>query len=63
MRVVLHLKDIGVIEFFEKLDLLTETSYKDEDEFAAQVYKIRHDESGNQSYLSEIIKRNIKSSG
>ncbi|NYF25582.1 translation factor GTPase family protein [Sporosarcina sp. JAI121] len=41
------LKDIGVIEFFEKLDLLTATSYDDENDFAAQVYKIRHDDSGN----------------
>jgi ribosomal protection tetracycline resistance protein len=41
------LKDIGVIEFFEKLDLLTETAYDDFGDFAAQVYKIRHDESGN----------------
>ena len=41
------LKDIGVIEFFEKLDVLTETSYDDDSDFAAQVYKIRHDDSGN----------------
>ncbi len=41
------LKDTGIIEFFEKLDLLTATSYNDENDFAAQVYKIRHDDSGN----------------
>jgi ribosomal protection tetracycline resistance protein len=41
------LKDIGVMAFFEKLDLLTTTSYDDEGDFAAQVYKIRHDDSGN----------------
>lgn len=41
------LKDIGVINFFEKLDTLTETTYMDSGDFAARVYKIRHDESGN----------------
>ncbi len=41
------LKDIGVIEFFEQLDALTETRYDDTGTFAAQVYKIRHDDSGN----------------
>ena len=41
------LKDIGVMAFFEKLDLLTAASYDDDNEFAAQVYKIRHDDSGN----------------
>jgi ribosomal protection tetracycline resistance protein len=46
------LKDIGVIAFFEKLDLLTSTSYNDEKDFAAQVYKIRHDDSGSRvTYL------------
>jgi ribosomal protection tetracycline resistance protein len=46
------LKDIGVIAFFEKLDLLTSTSYNDENDFAAQVYKIRHDDSGSRvTYL------------
>ena len=33
--------------FFEKLDVLTTTSYDDDSDFAAQVYKIRHDDSGN----------------
>ncbi|MBE1556544.1 GTP-binding protein [Sporosarcina limicola] len=41
------LKDVGVIEFFEKLDQLTETTYVDEGDFAARVYKIRHDDNGN----------------
>ena len=41
------LKDIGVIDFFEKLDALTETTYTGSGDFAARVYKIRHDESGN----------------
>ena len=41
------LKDIGVMEFFKKLDQMTETTYDDTAEFSAQVYKIRHDDSGN----------------
>lgn len=41
------LKDIGILEFFMKLDALTETFYDVANDFAAQVYKIRHDDSGN----------------
>ncbi|MDS9472098.1 translation factor GTPase family protein [Sporosarcina pasteurii] len=41
------LKDISIVEFLALLDTLTETTYSDEGEFAAKVYKIRHDESGN----------------
>ncbi|MEK3889511.1 translation factor GTPase family protein [Bacillus sp. FSL K6-3431] len=41
------LKDIGVIEFFGKLDQLTETAYSDTGDFAARVYKIRYDDNGN----------------
>lgn len=49
------LKDIGIIDFFEKLDRLTETSYSDVGDFAARVYKIRHDDSGNRmTYLKSI---------
>ncbi|MFJ7935383.1 GTP-binding protein [Sporosarcina sp. NPDC096371] len=49
------LKDVGIIEFFEKLDALTETSYDDARDFAAQVYKIRHDDSGNRvTFLKSI---------
>ena len=49
------MKDIGVIEFFKKLDQLTETSYTDEGDFAARVYKIRHDDSGNRVTLLKSI--------
>jgi ribosomal protection tetracycline resistance protein len=49
------LKDIGVIEFFEKLDVLTTTSYTDENDFAAQVYKIRHDDSGNRVTFLKLL--------
>ena len=49
------LKDVGIIEFFEKIDQLTETSYTDSGEFAARVYKIRHDDSGNRvTFLKSI---------
>lgn len=41
------LKDVGVIEFFEMLDELSDTSYNEHGEFAGQVYKIRYDDSGN----------------
>ncbi|MFX3673621.1 MAG: GTP-binding protein [Paenisporosarcina sp.] len=39
------LKDVGVIECMELVDLLTDTRYVSEWPFAAQVYKIRYDES------------------
>lgn len=49
------LKDIGVLEFLAKLDLLTETDYLDEGNFAANVYKIRHDENGNRvTYMKAL---------
>ncbi|MBM7608511.1 small GTP-binding protein [Lysinibacillus composti] len=38
------LKDIGVIEFFEQLSILTQTHYDDELHFKGKVFKIRHDE-------------------
>lgn len=38
------LKDIGIMEFFEQLSLLTKTNYKNEDSFKGIVFKIRHDE-------------------
>lgn len=41
------LQDKGVLEFLQTLDQLTETNFSDEDDFAARVYKIRHDENGN----------------
>ncbi|SES40527.1 translation factor GTPase family protein [Psychrobacillus sp. OK032] len=54
------LKDIGVIEFLEKLEWLTETSYNQEDDFAAQVYKIRHDESGNRITFLKLLSGSLK---
>ncbi|WP_342509973.1 translation factor GTPase family protein [Sporosarcina sp. FSL K6-2383] len=49
------LKDIGIAEFFTKLDVLTGTSYDDSGEFAAQVYKVRHDDNGNKvTFLKSV---------
>jgi small GTP-binding protein len=49
------LKDIGILDFIEKLDLLTETDYKDAGDFAARVYKIRHDENGNRVTFLKVL--------
>lgn len=54
------LKDIGIVEFLEKLDSLTTTSYKSDDVFAAQVYKIRHDESGNRVTYLKLVNGTLK---
>lgn len=54
------LKDIGIKEFLDKLDILTTTSYKTDDVFAAQVYKIRHDESGNRVTFLKIVSGTLK---
>ncbi|MCY9027118.1 GTP-binding protein, partial [Priestia megaterium] len=40
------LQDIGMKSFLEKLDLLTEIHYSQEEAFSGRVYKIRHDENG-----------------
>jgi len=54
------LKDIGILQFLTKLDLLTETSYNQADVFSAQVYKIRHDESGNRVTFLKILSGTLK---
>ena len=54
------LKDIGIIEFLDKLDMLTETSYSKSGDFAAQVYKIRHDESGNRVTFLKVLSGTLK---
>ncbi|MGG0453260.1 translation factor GTPase family protein [Priestia megaterium] len=40
------LQDFGIKEFLEKVDLLTETRYSQEEAFSGRVYKIRHDGNG-----------------
>lgn len=52
------LQDIGVLEFFQKLDALTETSYDESEAFSARVYKVRHDENGNRvTFLKSLSGR------
>ena len=41
------LNNSGVVDFFDKLDQLTDTTYIDDAAFAGQVYKIRYDDNGN----------------
>lgn len=41
------LKDQGIVEFLEQLDLLTETNYDNDGPFAGRVYKIRYDKNGS----------------
>lgn len=49
------LKDVGVQEYMDKLDMLIETSYDDQGPFTGRVYKIRHDEHGNrQTYIKAL---------
>ncbi|MFJ9462908.1 GTP-binding protein [Viridibacillus arvi] len=49
------LKDIGVLEFFLKLDQLTVTSYSKDSDFAARVYKIRHDDNDQRVTFMKCI--------
>ncbi len=49
------LKDIGITDFLDKLDLLTTTDYSQEGPFAGRVYKIRHDDSGTRiTYIKAL---------
>ncbi|WLV24903.1 TetM/TetW/TetO/TetS family tetracycline resistance ribosomal protection protein [Aciduricibacillus chroicocephali] len=41
------LKDEGVLDFLDNLDLLTETIYDPAADFSAHIYKVRYDEKGN----------------
>ena len=54
------LKDIGVIEFFEKLDFLTETVYSNEEDFSAKVYKIRHETNGTRLTFMKILSGKLR---
>lgn len=49
------LKDEGLMEFFELIDQLTETHYENNSDFAAQVYKIRHEASGQRITYLKIL--------
>ena len=54
------LKDIGIVDFLDKLDLLTTTSYRIDDTFSAQVYKIRHDEGGNRVTFLKLVSGTLR---
>lgn len=49
------LKDIGVLEFLREFDQLTVTDYSDSGDFAARVYKVRHDENGLRVTFLKVI--------
>lgn len=54
------LKDIGVIDFFQTLDQLTDTSYSNEGDFGARVFKIRHDDLGHRVTFLKCLNGEIK---
>lgn len=54
------LKDHGIIEFLEQIDLLTETNYVNEGAFAARVYKIRYDKNGNRITFIKILSGTLR---
>lgn len=54
------LKDIGVLDFLESLDKLTDTHYNIDRAFTAQVYKIRHDESGNRVTFLKVLSGKLR---
>ncbi|OEH93277.1 GTP-binding protein [Bacillus solimangrovi] len=54
------LQDIGIIDFFEKIDCLTKTNYSVEEQFAGRVYKIRHDENGARITFIKALKGSLK---
>src|SRR5690625_499902 len=41
------LKDEGIADFLDQLELLTDTNYDIQGPFSGRVYKIRYDENGN----------------
>lgn len=49
------LKDEGVMEFFKLIDRLTVTHYEANEAFSAQVYKIRHESSGQRVVYLKIL--------
>jgi len=54
------LQDIGIVDFLEKLDLLTASDYSREGPFAGRVYKIRHDEGGARVTFIKALKGRIR---
>ena len=54
------LHDIGIQEFLEKLDLLTYTEYKNDEDFIGKVYKVKYDESRNKITYVKAIRGKMK---
>lgn len=54
------LHDIGIQEFLEKLDLLTYTEYKNDEDFIGKVYKVKYDESRNRITYVKAIRGKMK---
>lgn len=49
------LQDIGIDNFLEKLDILTYTTYCNDEEFSGRVYKIKYDGQGNRvTYIKAL---------
>lgn len=54
------LHDIGIHEFLEKLDLLTYTEYKNDEDFIGKVYKVKYDENRNRITYVKAIRGKMK---
>lgn len=54
------LHDIGIQEFLEKLDLLTYTEYKNDEDFIGKVYKVKYDESRKRITYVKAISGKMK---
>lgn len=54
------LHDIGIHEFLEKLDLLTYTEYKNDEDFIGKVYKVKYDENRNRIAYVKAIRGKMK---
>ncbi|GAA0076313.1 TetM/TetW/TetO/TetS family tetracycline resistance ribosomal protection protein [Clostridium sp. CTA-5] len=54
------LKDIGIKEFINELDLLTYTNYDEKQNFLGRIYKIRYDEKGEKVTYIKALAGSIK---
>lgn len=54
------LHDIGIHEFLEKLNLLTYTEYKNDEDFIGKVYKVKYDENRNRITYVKAIRGKMK---
>lgn len=54
------LHDIGIHELLEKLDLLTYTEYKNDEDFIGKVYKVKYDENRNRITYVKAIRGKMK---